>query len=1090
MKIIPLLLVMFPLAGNAAAVRHQLNTSINPAHGSLAAADTLTFQAPSAEFVFTLHKGLNPAVKQPGAALEEIDPAAAARYGINGATSAVLAAYRVKLAKPARTFTLEYSGVIAHPPAEQAQEYARSFSETPGLISEKGCYLSGSSGWYPVFENALVTYRLQTRLPAPYNSVAGGARSVQALVNGENFSTWEETTPQDDITLACAAYHEYSLPGRPALYAFLLTPDADLAARYLAAAEKYIPFYTALLGPYPYAKFALVENFWETGYGMPSFTLLGSKVLRLPFIINTSYPHEILHNWWGNGVFVDYEKGNWCEGLTAYLADYLIAENRGRGLEYRATTLKNYAAYAAEEKDFPLTEFRARHSSASEAVGYGKALMFYHMLRQALGDAGFKAGLRAFYAANLGRAASFADLRAAFEKQTGPGRLAGFFAQWLNRAGAPKLALKGVSVSRPFEEYNLEFTLTQRQDGPPYRLKVPVLVYLEGVPEPRRKVLDLTKKEELFNYAAPLRIRRLEIDPEFDVFRRLSPLEMPPALAGLLGAKNPYLLLPGGPAQSAWRAFAAAWTKDASNLPQVTQSTAVPTAAYWVLGADNALAPAFERGLEAYGARFTTAAVILDNREFSRADHTFVFADYHPADAALAAGLVLAPSTAALSALAAKLPHYGKYSWLVFDAAMNSAATGFWPAPRSPLAADLTAGPAPVRVTVPRRPLAALPSVFSADRMKAAVTMLAALPGGRGPGSPGLKKAGDYIENGFKAAGLVPFQPGPPAPRPARGWSQPPGFVPELGAPRNITAQVQGLSRPGEYLVLAAHYDHLAPDGGRTYPGADDNASGAALLLELARYYAAHPQSRTIVFAAFDSEERGRLGSRAFVGRFPPPLLAKVNAALNFDTVGRLGAGKILVLGSSSSDKWTYIFRGAGFVTGADYALVKEDLDASDQASFIGSGVPAVQFFSGPNSDYHKPTDTADKIDTAGLVKQAEFAKEIIDYLAGDAEFLTRPAPAGAPEHPAAGPRRVSTGLVPDFTYPAEGDTPGVRAQEITPGSPLDLAGVKPGQVITELNGLPAATLKQYSDILKTLTPGTTINITILNGGIRPCFLR
>ncbi|MCX5791275.1 MAG: M1 family aminopeptidase [Elusimicrobia bacterium] len=538
MKIIPLLLVLFPLAGNAAAVRHQLNASINPAQGSLAAADTLTFQAPSAEFVFTLHKGLNPAVKQPGAVIEEIDAAAAARYGINGATSAVLSAYRVKLARPARTFTLEYSGVIAHPPAEQAQEYARSFSETPGIISEKGCYLSGSSGWYPGFGGALVTYRLQTRLPAPYNAVAGGARTMRALVNGENFSTWEETKPQDDITLACAAYHEYSLPGRPALYAFLLTPDADLAARYLTAAGKYIPFYTALLGPYPYAKFALVENFWETGYGIPSFTLLGSKVLRLPFIINTSYPHEILHNWWGNGVFVDYEKGNWCEGLTAYLADYLIAENRGRGLEYRATTLKNYAAYAAEEKDFPLTEFRARHSSASEAVGYGKALMFYHMLRQALGDANFKAGLRAFYAANLGRAASFSDLRAAFGKQTGPGRLAGFFAQWLNRAGAPELALKGVSVSRPFEEYNLEFTLTQRQDGPPYRLKVPILVYLEDVPEPRRKVLDLTKKEELFNYAAPLKIRRLEIDPEFDVFRRLSPLETPPALAGL-GREEP-----------------------------------------------------------------------------------------------------------------------------------------------------------------------------------------------------------------------------------------------------------------------------------------------------------------------------------------------------------------------------------------------------------------------------------------------------------------------------------------------------------------------------------------------------------------------
>src|SRR5919201_253633 len=160
---------------------------------------------------------------------------------------------------------------------------------------------------------------------------------------------------------------------------FLRTPDATLARKYLDATAQYLALYNALLGPYPYAKFALVENSWESGYGMPSFTLLGSKVLRLPFIVSSSYPHEILHNWWGNGVFVDARQGNWAEGLTAYLADYLIQEQRGSATSYRRATLQKYTDYVATHSDMPLTAFRVRHNAASAAIGYGKALMVFHM---------------------------------------------------------------------------------------------------------------------------------------------------------------------------------------------------------------------------------------------------------------------------------------------------------------------------------------------------------------------------------------------------------------------------------------------------------------------------------------------------------------------------------------------------------------------------------------------------------------------------------------------------------------------------------------------------------------------------------------
>ena len=177
---------------------------------------------------------------------------------------------------------------------------------------------------------------------------------------------------------------------------YLHDRDDALAAKYLAATAQYLEMYRELIGPYPYRKFALVENFWETGYGMPTFTLLGHDIIRFPFIITSSYPHEILHNWWGNSVFVDYESGNWCEGLTAYLADHLIAEQRGAGDEYRRSTLQKYRDYVREGRDFPLTAFRSRESASTEAVGYGKALMAFHMLRMEIGDRRVPQGVAAF----------------------------------------------------------------------------------------------------------------------------------------------------------------------------------------------------------------------------------------------------------------------------------------------------------------------------------------------------------------------------------------------------------------------------------------------------------------------------------------------------------------------------------------------------------------------------------------------------------------------------------------------------------------------------------------------------------------------
>lgn len=1058
------------LASNAAAagtVRHEIAARISPASAELEATDRVTFPSPAAEYTFSLHEGLSPEAED--GRLERLDAATAAHYGINSSGPARAAAYRLTLRKPAEEVELRYSGRISHPLREQAQEYARSFSETPGIISEDGCYLSGASYWYPRFGDGMVTFALETSLPEPYDSVAPGTRASRKTKKGRVITSWEAATPHDDITLTCGKYSEYaSDDGDRDYYAFLLSPDKPLAARYLDATASYVKFYSDLIGPYPYDKFALAENFWDTGYGMPSFTLLGSNVIRLPFIINTSYPHEILHNWWGNGVFVDYPSGNWCEGLTVYLADYLIAENRGKALGYRMTALQKYSDYVAGGRDFPLTEFRSRHSSASEAVGYGKAMMMYHMLRNMLGDKAFLEALRRFYADNRFRTASFSHLRTAFEQGTGAGRLVPFFRQWTEREGAPKLELRDVKVTRGPDGYDLEFTLAQTQEAPPYSLEVPAAIYIEGVKTPRMKKLQLSGREETYHYSVPVLPQRVEIDPEFDVFRRLSPLETPPTLSRLLGAESPALIIPSGKAGKPWKVVAAAWTKDRSNLPGITVDSSLPgpplSDSYWVLGKENRFAEAFEGALAAYGAGFTPDSVILDGRRFARAGHTFVFAAYGEHDGTGAKALILSGNPDKLPLLARKLPHYGKYSWLVFDSGMNSVATGIWPVTSSPLTAVFsqaaTSGGYPAR-----EPLAVLPSDFSAERLRVDLRTLASMPGGRAPGSKGHRKAAGFIAGEFKKAGLKPF-PGD-------------SFIARSPLKKsNVIGAVRGLKRPGEYVVLCAHYDHLPEKNGAVYPGADDNASGIAVLLELARRYAAAPPDRSVIFAAFDGEEDGRIGSKAFVKSLPGLIKSNINAAVNFDTVGRLNSGRILALGTGSSDKWVHILRGASFVSGHDHRPAG-DLDASDQLSFIEAGIPGIQLFSGAHSDYHKPTDTAARIDFRGMVRVAEFSKEIIDYLAGSSDPITRPGAKGSPRAAAGGTRKVSTGLVPDFSFAGEG----VKAQDITPGSPLDKAGLVGGDVIVGIAGMPVKDLRDYSEALKKMSPGRKVKITYISGG-------
>ena len=605
-------------------------------------------------------------------------------------------AFRYALLKTGRTtekVVLECSGIINDSLSTGAAEYARGFSETKGIISKKGVYLAASTFWMPTFNTPLFTYNLTTQLPADWLVVSQGVRTENDTANGIRTVRYVCKYPQDQVYLTANRWTEYDTKaGNVVVQAFLRTPDKKLAMRYLNMTGVYLNMYVHLLGAYPYSKFALVENFWETGYGMPSFTLLGSRIIRFPFILYSSYPHELLHNWWGNSVYVAMQKGNWSEGLTAYMADHMLKEQRGQGAEYRRNTLQKFTDFVNPENDFPVVDFRDRHNAAEEAIGYGKSLMFQHMLRQQVGDSLYIRAYRQFYKDYRFKIASFDDIRTTFEKVTGRD-FKPFFKEWLTRKGAPQLTLNDVKVRKPNNDYLLSFRLSQIQKEDVFPLVVPVAVYFADTVILRKIHMKNRDMYPMLTFRKqPL---RLEVDPQFDLFRRLDKGEAPPSLSQLFGNVKGTLVLPANsPYLAEYEKLAQIWKQtqevQKKSLTVVFDNDLkhLPTnGAVWVIGFKNKFAGLFN--VQKNYARFFNAQQLKKINGLHKTG-ALVYAISNPDDKGQTIGFVGANIKGSVSGLTRLLPHYGKYSWLGFEGNRpNNVMKGTFPPLHSPLHYDI-----------------------------------------------------------------------------------------------------------------------------------------------------------------------------------------------------------------------------------------------------------------------------------------------------------------------------------------------------------------------------------------------------------------
>jgi hypothetical protein len=472
-----------------------------------------------------------------------------------------------------------------------------------------------------------------------------------------------------ELSLSAGPYRvEERRVGGVDILTYFYPANAGLAPRYLDAAERYLRFYTDLFGPYPFEKFAVVENFFPTGYGFPSYTLLGSAIIRLPFIIDTSFPHEIAHNWWGNGVLPDDREGNWSEGLVTYLADYLLKEKKSpaEGRAYRLQLLADYAALVPPDRDFPLHRFTGRVDAASRAIGYGKGAMLFHMVRTMIGDEAFFRALREICRERLYRDAAWSDFARAFSRSSGK-ELGPFMDQWLSRTGGPRLSLEDVRLRRSAAGWEVSGAVVQ---SPPfYEISVPLQLVGEAMPISR--TLPVKGERTTFSITVPDMPRRLQLDPGAELFRLLSTSELPPTVNRVKGAEKLLLVR----------------TKECratdGTLQILLESLGRPTAPVMPeeqvdavrLGGHDLLFCGVPRDATLLslpeGTSVSPGEFSIGGERYRDSADLFFLALTHPRSGGRTAALFLPLSPEAAGRYAMKITHYGAYGYLVFSGGEN-----------------------------------------------------------------------------------------------------------------------------------------------------------------------------------------------------------------------------------------------------------------------------------------------------------------------------------------------------------------------------------------------------------------------------------
>jgi len=668
--------LLVALQAHAADIAHDLKIKIDPAARTLVGEDHITVTTRSAVTLALSGRFTVEMITVDGTA------------GIASTSSGDVARWRVPQGTSPREIRVRWRGTLD--PLDATLTHRQTLAQDAPVAGPVGTFLPASSRWYPAITSEVVaakadaedgasptgrgtevplrnlqsTYKLDLSLPSGQKGLVAGRLVEESEAGGRYVARFAFAPPDEGIDLMAGPYQVESRDVRTAsgkavkLRTYFHGEIAALSGAYLDAVKEYIDLYERWIGEYPFTEFSVVSSPTPTGFGMPTLTYLGVDVLQLPFIRATSLGHEVLHNWWGNGVRPDYARGNWSEGLTTFMADYAYKERDGAeaAREMRLAWLRDLAAVPPGQ-DRPLGEFVARTHGTSQIVGYHKVAMMFLMLRDDIGSPAFDDGVRRFWREQRFKVASWDDLRHAFEAASGRD-LEPFFAQWLSRAGVPSIRLAGARVEKSGERHRIEVLLEQvkgslRDGAAGFRVRVPLVVRTEHGEETHIAEMDRERaRVTLYTAATPVAVT---LDPDLRVLRRLVPDEAPPVLRqAMVDEATTTMIVASGKALEVARDLAGRLQDAPPRLLGAGDS--LPHGPVLVIG--------LEPEIRAWLAR---QRVVQKPDAIAGKGTAQVWMVRRKGAGPLA--VVSARDADSLAALARPLPHYGRQSYLAFDGA-------------------------------------------------------------------------------------------------------------------------------------------------------------------------------------------------------------------------------------------------------------------------------------------------------------------------------------------------------------------------------------------------------------------------------------
>ena len=385
------------------------------------------------------------------------------------------------------------------------------------------------------------------------------------------------------------------------------------------------------------------------------------------------------------------------------------------------------------------------------------------------------------------------------------------------------------------------------------------------------------------------------------------------------------------------------------------------------------------------------------------------------------------------------------------------------------------------------------------DGMRQTVEYLASQElGGRYPATAGDTLASEYIASQLRGLKLKPVV----KEKKNKGFYQNFSFVKaeqELST-HNIIAVLPGKDKrlKHEYIVVGSHYDHLGlggkdsgsrrPDTVAVHPGADDNASGDAVVLELAKYFKKVRSPRSIIFAFFGAEEQGLIGSKNYLEWMKKDDARRINlpadksgivAMVNLDMVGRMRDNALSVSGTGTSSEFKTIVEQVAEQAHLNVSCTPDGYGPSDHASFVAVDIPVLFLTTGGHMEYHTPDDVPSTLNYDGMQQTLDFSKALITRLANlptTPDYISVPS-SNTMKH---AKFKVTLGLMPDVMGASR--IPGLRADIVVAGKPAHEAGIRSGDIIQEIDGKPVKNMDEYMQRLSELEPDTTITVKVLRG--------